>query len=147
MRLPIASVLRASRPLLPEALAGERAWSRVLSAAGGLPAALTTHYVECRLARDATRVDYMGCGTLDAKSDRAFRDHAWPELPRWQRARALFGAWADEDGPLRQLAPIVWIEIDLDEREVDLPEPRVFFCIDPHLDAGSPVLREPLERA
>lgn len=139
MYAPASAILRESRPLLPRILVGEPALSSVLRVAEGLPAALVTHYVECRLAAGAPQVDYMACGTVAAGSPSTLAARngrweiapSWRESPGWQRALAFFARWADAGAALQRLVPSAWMEFDLEESASEPPPPRIFLRMDP----------------
>ncbi len=127
----LAATLDRIAPRIPGQLISTEAASRIRRVAAGLPAALTHWiYFECRLSRDAPRVD------LSVRVDRRARDLLAGLNPairvdarmratsEWARVEAFARRWAGPTTALHDAVQHTWLEFDLVGD--DIPVPRVF---------------------
>lgn len=134
----VARTIDELAPQLPPALVGPAASSRLRLVARALPAALTDWiYLECRLRKDAQRVDLIvrvdqrGRDILANDNPVIALDPAWNRHPVWRSARTLAHEWSDQSSILHRGVERVWLEFDILEPHdasvaTDVPAPGVF---------------------
>lgn len=124
---------------LPLPLVSIQATSRIKTLAGSLPDAVSSYYLECRLAADSPQVDFLACVTASDGGREILagpdRRGDWPNFPsedlKWNRVCDFFSCWVDPCFPLRRRVPHIWLEFDLDRPFAKAPPPCLLLCLDP----------------
>ena len=121
----VAQTIGQLAPQLPPALVGPAASSRLRALADSLPAALTSWlYLECRLRRDAERVDLIvrvdqrGRDILTGDNPVISLDAALHRHQVWRGVRALARGWSDPSSSLYRGVERIWLEFDSHEADI-----------------------------
>jgi hypothetical protein len=134
----VADTIQQLAPRLPLALVEPAAASRLRTVAASLPAPLTNWiYLECRLRRDAPRVDLTvrvdqgGREILAGRNPVVAIDDTLHVHPVWRGVRALAREWSTRSSPLYGAIERVWLEFDVHEDStppgrIGMPAPGVF---------------------
>lgn len=136
--IPLLEGLERVAPLLSAEHVSEGAWSRIFSAAKGLPDAWYCAALESRLSRQDEQIDLLVCCRADDGGRENLRD-ALPALiasaPRsadaWRRVQDFCGAWARHSSEMHREVPFIWLELDLPASLVGPAAPFLFFCTQP----------------
>ena len=147
MLWPLSETLELIEPHIPDQLVSPEAFSHVKTITSLLPAAMSSYYVECRLAVNTTQVDFLTCVTapdggrdiLVGQSAKAGLPDIFLVHPLWHRAHDFFRQWADPTSVLHGRIPLIWLEFDYVDNPVpQIPLPSFSFCLDPaYLSRGS----------
>jgi hypothetical protein len=144
-----AETLERVRPHLSGALFSPATIANFQRISAHLPDAISSYYLECRLAPGAGRVDFSVCllGSMGVhpffrsrRTAPALPDHLRSH-PVWERVQAFLGRWYDPAADLRDRIALVWLEFDrADDPGDGAPVPCVSFLMDPDFlrrgDAG-----------
>ena len=140
MLWPLSETLELIEPHIPDQLVSPEAFSHVKTIASLLPAAMSSYYVECRLAVNTTQVDFLTCvaapdggrDILVGQSAKAGLPDIFLAHPLWHRAYDFFRQWADLSSALHEQIPLLWMEFDqVDGPLPEVPLPSFSFCLDP----------------
>lgn len=143
MLWPCGETLAFIEPHVPREIVAPPTFARLYTLAALLPDALSSYYVECRLAAKATQVDFLPCVAADpggrerwarprppAGRFERLRGHAL-----WQRVDEFVTDWADPASPLYTQVPLVWLEFDhLEEPPATIPLPSFWWSVGPEYD-------------
>jgi hypothetical protein len=135
---PLQESLALIAPHLPHQLVSPQVFSHIKSLACWLPNAMSSYYLECRLADDKTQVDFLTCATAFHAGREILSGQGSPALPAallenplWRRIRDFYTHWADPTSPLYEQVPLTWLEFDhVDCPPLGIPLPCFSFCLD-----------------
>lgn len=127
------------RPYMPPALIQSTALERINKVANQLPERLTSFFgFECRLGDTKPNADFLLCIFKDNYGQHILANphtqenqlpKAWLNHPTWKRIFNFAQNWAAETPSLFQQVDNVWLEFDIEEKQVDtIPIPSFFFA-------------------
>src|SRR5262249_11154486 len=104
-----------------------------------LPDAISSYYLECRLAADCPQVDLLACVKAANRGREVLHEYATTmKLPsesftgsRWRRVQDFCMQWAKPRSNLHRQVSHIWLEFDGEESPTKVPPPNVLFCLDP----------------
>ncbi|MGO9604021.1 MAG: hypothetical protein ACLQAT_11580 [Candidatus Binataceae bacterium] len=116
------------------ALVAPAAFSRLDALGDWLPDAMSSYYLECRLA-GSNQVDLMGCVRASLGGREGLKCHLLQNdrlqgLPIWKSVTNLCTDWSTPGSSLHELIPHLWLSFDLDDTSWANPAPCLLICLD-----------------
>ena len=135
------------RSRAPSALVTPEALARLEILANRLPDAMSSYYLECRLAANFEQVDLMGCvsaadGGRELLRSHLLRDERFHVHPVWSAVARFCAAWSEPGTVLFDLVPHVWLAFDVDESYSWERGPCILLCLDPKYPDGTARLQQ-----
>ena len=134
---PCQETLRQIATHLPDALLAPQALASLEVAASQLPDAMSSYYLEFRLAPNSSQVDFSTCIST-AHGGCSALQHLREPLPppahesAYSRAQSFLRLWSTPGSALHSQIPLVWLEFDkASEASFAVPSPSINFCLDP----------------
>ena len=127
----LGDTLRLIENYLPGELIPPQAFSNIKEVAKFLPDAMSSFILECRLGKDAPRVDFSGCVIVaEGGRDNLVGDSSILESPLGGCIGEFYIHWADTKSPLYENVSLIWLEFDIvDSQKIESPIPSLFFCL------------------
>ncbi len=133
MLIEPATLMKAMGREIPEVLVDKASFSRIREASRALPPALSSHYLECRLGKEAGPVDWLTCASTREAGDRVLASltkspgslGAAAFHPDWEHLRRFFAIWGNPRSTLNAELPIVWMEFDMTVPKGAMPLPNI----------------------
>lgn len=136
---PLTETLAIVEPRLPGPLISEPAFTLIKDFADVLPNAISSYYLECRLAADRPQVDLLACVKAANRGREILREYATTvDLPPrsltgscWSRVRDFCTRWAEPRSSLHKQVSHIWLEFDGEASPTKVPSPNLLLCLDP----------------
>jgi hypothetical protein len=136
---PCAETLRVIEPQLPHSLISTQAFAFIKNFASVLPEAMSSYYLECRLAADSPQVDLLACVKASNGGREILREYTTtagpsprsPDCAVWNRVRDFCTRWAEPRSSLHRQVSHIWLEFDGEASLTKIPPPNLLLCLDP----------------